>query len=128
MTSYSGYTRVLEAILALMFLSIPFLLSQPINPHGMGRLRETVMDALVKADIKGNLTIHVYDEKWSEVEKLLTSLLPSSIKFSITITDDLNNTLHIANKGLMSETNAVVVSYILMFRGMIRIVTIKAAW
>ncbi|MCS7364597.1 MAG: hypothetical protein NDF54_04080 [archaeon GB-1867-035] len=128
MNNCHGYTRILEAILALILLSAPFLLFKPISPHNAEKLREIIMDTLVKADVKGDLTRYVYDEKWNELENLIISLLPSSIKLSITVTDAFNNVLYTVNLGLPNDGNIVVVSYILMFRGAIRIVTVKASW
>lgn len=128
MNNCHGYTRILEAILALILLSVPFLLFKPISPHNAEKLREIIMDTLVKADVKGDLTRYVYEEKWNELENLIISLLPSSVKLSITVTDAFNNVLYTVNLGSPNDGNIVVVSYILMFRGAIRIVTVKASW
>lgn len=122
-----GYTRILEAILALMLLALPFILIEPVSFHGVESIRGILIDVLVRADAKGDLTRYVYNEEWDEVEKLFLNLLPPNIKFSITIMDEFNNVLYTVNHGLPVNGDIVVASYVLMFRGSARIVILKAS-
>lgn len=127
MSSKAGYARILEAILVLMLLSTPFMLLRCLSSHNSMKVRGAIMNALVKADFRGDLTKYIYSGRWTEADNLILSLLPSDVKVLIIVEDGLGNILHSANYGLSNDSDIVVVSYILMFGGLIRIVKVKSS-
>ncbi|GEM_PF-2236302 len=128
---WSGFSRILEAILALMLISIPMttaLLKHCIyGVKGGNELEELATQVLLEADKIGKLKEAVYNCDLHKMKSLIMDSLPPEVSVLVEVRDSHNRLIMELKRGQLNDDCVIVIKYVLTFRGAERIVIIKCS-
>ena len=112
-----GQMRTVEAFLAILLLfsalTVATLVSPTSNASHRNALTTVAMQTLVAMDNDGHLGLLIDDRNWTELGNALTTLLPVSVVYNLTVINEnaqpINN-IPISN-GVIPDRNVVSIQY-----------------
>jgi len=131
MINKKGFSRILEAILALTLIVMPITLlynQQKISTINESQLKDILIKSIIEADQNGELKEAIYNNEWNKVKTLILNSIPAEINITIEILDENQKLIAKINRGILNQNNSIVIAkYTLTFRRMKRIVIIKGS-
>ncbi|RLE53476.1 MAG: hypothetical protein DRJ26_03295 [Candidatus Methanomethylicota archaeon] len=124
-----GFSRIFEALLALMIIVTPLIISYRFQvTRARGELRSMLFNALVEADEDGELTKLVYSKEWDALYRLISRFLSFEVNFILEVLDGNGRILARLSKGVLSDGDVAIAKYVITFRGEVRVVILKGSW